>query len=83
LKIAADLVLCFIAAGNLSIQLSSWAFILVTLLHSGLLYIFVIFEQTWAGQLLGPGIGPILILPGLLLNGITVATGFTGRIVED
>ena len=83
LNIAAGLVLCFIAASTLIKQLISWAFIAGTLLHSGLLYIVVIFEQAWAGQLLGLGIGPILILLGLLMIGITAVTGFKGRIVED
>jgi hypothetical protein len=83
LNIAAGLVLCFIAAGTLLKQLISWAFILGTLLHSGLLYVVVIFEQGWAGQLLGLGVGPILILVGLLMTGIVAVTGFKGRIVED
>jgi hypothetical protein len=42
----------------------------------------VIFEQGWAGQLLGLGVGPILLLIGLLMMGITALTGFKGKIVE-
>lgn len=83
LNIAAGLVLCFVSVSVLFKQLISWAFILGTLLHSGVLYILVVFEQAWAGQLLGLGIGPILILLGLLMIGIATLMGFNGKIVED
>ena len=83
LNIAAGLVLCFVSVGALVKQLISWAFILGTLLHSGLLYIMVVFEAAWAGQLLGLGIGPMLLLLGLLLAGIAVFIGFKGKVVVD
>ena len=83
LNIAAGLVLCFVSAGALLKQLISWAFILGTLLHSGVLYILVVFNQAWAGQLLGLGIGPMLLLLALLMTGILAFTGFRGRLVED
>ncbi len=83
LNIAAGLVLCFISVSALFKQLISWAFILGTLLHSGVLYLLVVFEQAWAGQLLGLGIGPVLILLGLLMIGIAALTGFRGHSVED
>lgn len=83
LNIAVGLALCFISVGALFKQLISWAFILGTLLHSGVLYILVVFEQAWAAQLLGLGIGPILILLGLLMMGVAAFTGFKGHVVDD
>ena len=83
LNIAVGLVLCFVSASALFKQLISWAFILGTVLHSGLLYLVVIFQLPWAGQLLGLGIGPILLLLGLILAGVAAATGFKGTPVSD
>ena len=37
----------------------------------GVLYNLVAFEQEWAGQLHGPGIGPVLILLGTLMIDVT------------
>lgn len=64
-------------------QAIGWLFILGTLLHSGMLYLAIVFNQAWAGQVLGTGIGPVLILLGLVLAGIAVAVGFRGEIVRD
>lgn len=76
LNIVAGLVLMFLTVGNWFKQLISWVFILGALLHSGVLYLVVVFEQGWAGQILATGIGPILVLLGLLLAGIAAAIGF-------
>ncbi|MCK4950725.1 MAG: hypothetical protein KAS48_02825, partial [Gammaproteobacteria bacterium] len=51
-------------------------------LHSGMLYLRA-FDIAWAGKLLGLGVGPILILVGLLLAGISAAIWFRGSIVSD
>ena len=45
--------------------------------------ILVVFEQAWAGQLLGLGIGPMLILLGSLMIGVAAFIGFKGDVVED
>jgi len=45
-------------------------------MHSGMLYLSSVFELTWANTLLETGIGPVCILAGLLITGITTATGF-------
>ncbi|MBU1192512.1 MAG: hypothetical protein KKA36_05410 [Gammaproteobacteria bacterium] len=83
LNIAIGVVLCFVAVSVAFKQLISWLFILGTLLHSGLLYLVTVFSLPWAGQLLDLGIGPIMILLGLLLAGIAVAIGFRGALVTD
>ena len=83
LNIAAGLVLCFLALGRAFKQLISWTFILGALLHSGVLYLGIVFKQAWAMQLLGYGIGPILILLGLLLIGAGALVGFRGEPVRD
>lgn len=83
LNIAVGVVLCFVAVPVMFKQLISWLFILGALLHSGLLYLTGVFGLTWAGQVLGLGIGPALILLGLLLAGIAAAIGFRGTPVSD
>lgn len=83
LNIAAGVVLCFLAIGRGFKQLISWIFILGAILHSGVLYLGIVFNQAWAMKLLGFGVGPILILLGLLLIGIATAVGFRGEIVRD
>lgn len=83
LNIAIGVVLCFLAVPVLFKQIISWLFILGTLLHSGLLYLTIVFELPWAGQLLGLGLGPILLLLGLLCAGIATAAGFHGKLVTD
>ncbi len=82
LNIVTGLVLCFLAAPVLIKQAISWIFIAGTLLHSGMLYLRA-FDIAWAGKLLGLGVGPILILVGLLLAGISAAIWFRGSIVSD
>jgi hypothetical protein len=83
LNIAAGLALCFVAAGILVKQLISWLFILGALLHSGMLYLAIVFNLAWAGEVLQLGIGPLLLLLALLLMGIVTAFGFRGEVVRD
>jgi hypothetical protein len=83
LNVTLGVALCFIAGAYWFKQLLSWTFIAGALLHSGMLYLAVIFEQGWAGTVLKTGIGPVLILSGLALAGIAAAVGFQGRPVED
>ena len=77
LNIVAGLVIIFLAVASWLKQLISWLFIVGTILHSGMLYLVNVFQYNWANTLLETGIGPICILAGLLVTGITVAIGFT------
>jgi len=52
-------------------------------MHSGMMYLGIVFELSFAAKLLGTGIGPVLILLGLLLTGIAAAMGFKGELVKD
>lgn len=83
LNIVVGILLCFLSVGTLFKQIISWTFILGTLLHSGILYLLVVFQIGWAGQVLATGIGPILLLIGLILAAVASATGFRGKPVED
>lgn len=84
LNIAVGLALCFVACRRAWMkQVISWLFIAGTLLHSGMLYLLVVFNQAWAGQVLGTGAGAIMILVGLVLAGVAAAIGFRGEIVRD
>ncbi|MGD8515170.1 MAG: hypothetical protein PVF52_06125 [Granulosicoccaceae bacterium] len=76
LNIVVGIVLMFLTVGRLFKLVISWVFILGTLLHSGVLYLVVVFELGWAGTILGTGIGPILLLLGLLLAGVAAAIGW-------
>ena len=83
LNIVVGFALCFIAAPLRMKQAVSGMFIVGTLMHSGLLYIERVFEMPWASTLLNTGIGPILILLGLVLMGVMAAKWFTGELVRD
>jgi len=82
LNIVVGVVLCFVAVAPLFKQIISWCFIIGTIMHAGMQYL-MLFNFEWAGQLLGSGIGPVLILSGLMLAGIATAIGFRGELVED
>lgn len=83
LNIVVGIALCFIAAPLLLKQLASWLFIVGTLLHSGLLYLERVFAMPWASTLLDTGIGPIMILLGLLLMAILAAKWGKAELVRD
>ncbi|MDH5544590.1 MAG: hypothetical protein OEZ43_03290 [Gammaproteobacteria bacterium] len=83
LNIAVGVVLCFLACGRLIKQAISWMFILGTLMHSGLLFFERVFQHEWAGTLLQTGIGPVLILLGLLLTGIMAALSLQEQPLRD
>ena len=83
LNIAVGIVLCFVAAPVMLKQAVSWMFIIGTLMHSGLLIFERVFMMPWSSTLLGTGIGPVLILLGLLLAGVLAAKGFQGEPVSD
>ena len=83
LNIVVGIALCFIAAPLRLKQAVSLMFIMGTLLHSGLLYLERVFMFEWANTLLSTGIGPVLILLGLVLMGAIAAKGFRGEFVKD
>lgn len=83
LNIVVGIVLCFIAVPVLWKQVVSWMFIIGTLMHAGLMALERVLEVSWAATLLQTGIGPILILLGLLSMGIIAAIGFKGELVKD
>lgn len=82
LNIVVGVVLCFLAVPVLFKHVICWTFIAGALLHSGMLYLRA-FDVAWAGNILGTGIGPVLVLAGLALAGIAAAIGFKGEIVKD
>ncbi len=75
LNIAVGVVLSLLVIPALFKQIISWMFIVGAVMHSGMLYLTVVFHIGWAGTLLGTGIGPVLILLGLLLAGIASIKG--------
>ena len=83
LNIVVGLALCFIAAPLKFKQAVSWMFIIGTVMHSGLLYLERVFMQEWASTILNTGIGPVLILLGLVLMGALAAKGFSSEVVRD
>jgi hypothetical protein len=83
LNIAAGLCLGFIAVAPLLKRIISGLFLLGALLHSGMLYLAIVFDLPWAGQVLSTGIGPVMLLAGLLLTGVAAAIGFRGQPVDS
>lgn len=81
LNIAVGLVLLVLSISTRFKQVISAVFILGTLLHSGVLYLGVVFGMGWAFTVLGTGIGPVLILLGLVLAGIASAMGIKDKTV--
>ena len=86
LNIAVGILLCFLAVHRTLKQVLSWVFILGTLFHSGLLYLANGMGMSFAQSLMATPvvyIGPVLILLGLVLAGITAALGFRGTVETD
>jgi len=81
LNIAVGLVLLVLTIGTRFKQAISAIFIVGTLLHSGVLYLGVVFGMGWAFTVLGTGIGPILILLGLVLAGVASLLGLKDKAV--
>jgi len=75
LNIVVGLVIALLSVAVWLKQLISWLFIVGTIMHSGMLYLSVVFELSWAGALLQTGIGPVCILLGLLVAGVAACTG--------
>lgn len=83
LNILVGLMLCFITAPRIWKEALSWIFIAGTLMHSGLLYLERVFELAWASTLLNTGIGPALILIGLVMAGGLAIVGLGDKVVRD
>ena len=79
LNIVVGLVLLVLTIGVRFKQIISAIFIVGTLLHSGVLYLGVVFDMGWAFTVLGTGIGPVLILLGLVLAGIASVIGIPNK----
>ncbi len=82
LNITVGVVLGLLTVAPLWKEAISWLFIGGTLLHSGMLYLGVVLGQGWAWAVLGTGIGPIILLAGLLLAGAASIRGFSPRPAE-
>ena len=78
LNIVVGIALMFIGGKRKFKQAVSWIFIFGTLLHSGMLYLERVFQVEWAGVILRTGIGPGLILFGLLAMGVLAALYWQG-----
>ena len=83
LNIVVGIALCFIAAPLRLKQVVSLMFVMGALLHSGLLLLERVFMLSWANTLLSTGVGPVLILLGLVMMGVMAAKGFRGELVKD
>jgi len=83
LNIVVGITLCFVVVATWLKQLVSILFIVGTLLHSGMLYLGVVFEMGWALTVLETGAGPIMILVGLLMMGIIAVIGFKPTLVKE
>lgn len=93
LNIVIGVLLCFIGVSRIFKQLISWSFMLGTLFHSGILFLMTVFVHlfnatdspvyAWLGIILQAGIGPMLLLLGLLLTAIAAIIGFRGEVVHD
>ena len=83
LNIIVGIVLCFIGVSARFKQLISWLFIAGAVLHSGMLYLSRVLHFGWAEMILNTGLGPVMILLGLLLTGIAAARGLDARLVRD
>ena len=79
LNIVVGLTLGFLGVAVWLKQLISWLFIIGAIMHSGMLYLGVVFHYSWASTLLETGIGPVAILAGLALAGFATIIGFRSQ----
>jgi hypothetical protein len=82
LNIAVGVVLGLLTVAPWWKEAISWLFIGGALLHSGILYLGVVLGQGWAWAVLNTGIGPLMLLAGLLLAGVASVRGFSPRPTE-
>ncbi|HET8761312.1 MAG TPA: hypothetical protein VFN94_09595 [Nitrospiria bacterium] len=79
LNIVVGVLIGFLAVASWWKETISWLFIGGALLHSGMLYLGTVLGQGWAWGVLGTGIGPMMILAGLLVAGAASVKGFEAR----
>ena len=86
LNIGVGFLLAFLAMPVVFKQVISWLFIAGALLHSGLLYLAIGLNLSWAGELVGSWfsyLGPIALLLGLVLAGVAALIGYRATPVYD
>ena len=83
LNIVAGFILCFVSIAAWKKQVLSWAMIIGTVTHAGMMVLGRVFDMAWAEIILETGIGPILILASIFFMGIAVAVGFQSEMVKD
>ena len=83
LNIVAGFILCFISIAAWQKQVLSWALIIGTISHAGMMVLGRVLNFAWANTILETGIGPVLILASLFFMGIAVAVGFKTEMVKD
>ena len=84
LNIVVGILLAFLSVSKLWKQLISWSFLLGAICHGGALFLFNFAGQQWAYDfILKWGVGPILILLGLVLTGAAVVKGFNGKLADS
>jgi hypothetical protein len=83
LNIVIGLLLAFLVIPKAFKEVISWVFIAGALLHSGLLYLAIGLDMSWAGNLMVSWfgyLGPVLLLLGFILAGIATIIGFRGQL---
>jgi len=75
LNILVGVILGLLTLPSVYKQILSWTFIVGTIMHAGMAFLGV-FGFSWAGKLLGTGIGPVLILLGLLFMAVATFVGY-------
>lgn len=83
LNIVAGFILCFVSIAVWQKQVISWALMIGTVTHAGMMVLSRVFDLAWANVILETGIGPILILASLIFMGIAVAKGLQTEIVKN
>jgi hypothetical protein len=75
LNILVGIILGLLSLAPIYKQIISWTFLIGTTMHAGMAFLSV-FGFAWAGTLLNTGIGPVLILFGLLSMSLAVFVGY-------
>jgi hypothetical protein len=75
-NIVVGLFLGLLAVPSALKQLISWLFIAAAVLHSGMLYLGVVFGLSWPWAIVNLSLGPIALLAGLLLAGLAAIMGY-------
>jgi hypothetical protein len=79
LNIVVGVLIGFLVVGPAWKEAISWLFIGGAVLHSGMLYLGTVLGQGWAWAVLNTGLGPLMLLAGLLVAGMASVKGFEAR----